>query len=415
MSKLDPKAYFYTEPTANPPPPLRVLSMQEPLPVTAETLAKGAGEVPEIPKTRSMVIRGANSYPTTVSPETVVLGRSWGRHGDILMAVSGAGMGKSVIGSQAAFAFGIGLPYLGIRPPRPLRILYFSGEDDGVTLGQCREGFLEHSEEITGRQLSAEDLNSLDGMLRTEFSREHVGDGFHAHLDALLTEEPADLVIVNPLLSYVGGEIVAFGSAFLRVGLMPVLQRHQCAALIIHHTPKLSKDSWNTMDDTYSGIGGGEIANIPRAILTLKPTPAAGLFVVTVSKRQTIGWTDGDGKFATSYFAKRSSDPERPAWIPVPYDEAEDMIACNSSSPRASKRKVSIEDVVEIVRVGPQLRQAVLQLLRNWRGCSETTAKNALKEAQYARRVVATEERNPRGGNPIHWIGLPENSNQGAK
>jgi hypothetical protein len=32
--------------------------------------------------------------------------------------------------------------------------------------------------------------------------------------------------------------------------------------LFAHHTTKLSKGSWEQMDFTYSGIGGGEVANV---------------------------------------------------------------------------------------------------------------------------------------------------------
>ncbi len=368
-------------------------------------------------KSRSMIVVGVNSFPTIVSPETVVLGESWIRIGDILNVVSGAGMGKSVVGFQAPMAWGLGLPYLGIKPPRPLRILIFSGEDDGVTIGQCREGFLENSKAIIGRQLTAEDLVPLDSMIRTEFIREHVGERFHSHLASLLRESPVDLVIINPLLSYVGGEIVACASEWLRAGLMPILQDHQCAALVLHHTPKLSKDSWNLMDDTYSGIGGGEVANIPRSILTLKPTPADGLFVVTVSKRQTCGWRDGNGKFVTSYFMRRSGNPERPAWIPVAYDEAEELIASGMSSGSSgrSSRKVSGVHIVEALQVGPTQRQALIDRLMKICRCSDKPAKNAIRDALLERLIIATHEPNPRGGNPLQWLSLPEHKNHGVE
>lgn len=367
-------------------------------------------------RSRSMIVAGVNTYPTIVPPESVILGNGWGRWGDILNLISGAGGGKSVMANQALIAWALGLSYFGIKPPRPLRILLFSGEDDGVTIGQCREGFLEHSKAITGRQLTSKDLAPLDSMVRTEFIREHVGERFHPHLASLLRESPVDLVIINPLLSYVGGEIVACGSEWLRSGLMPILQEHQCAALVIHHTPKLSKDSWDNIDDTYSGIGGGEIANIPRSILTLKPTPAEGLFVITVSKRQTTGWKDRDGKFVTSYFVRRSENPERPAWLPVAYDEAEELIRAGKSSPGARKdsRKVMPSHVVDALKIGPTQRQALIdRLMKNCR-CSDKPAKNAIREALLDKLIHLASEPNPRGGNPIQWFSLLEHKNHGV-
>ncbi len=371
---------------------------------------------PEFGETRSLIVRGVNSYPTIVPVEDVILGKSYGRKGDILTAVSGAGMGKSVVGFQAPMAWALGLPYWGITPARPLRSLIFSGEDDGVTIGQCREGFLENSLAITGRQLTTEDLAPLDSMIRTEFSRSHVGAKFHLHLAALLQNEPADAIIINPLLSYVGGEIVACGSEWLRAGLMPVLQAHECLALILHHTPKLSKDSWGNMDDTYSAIGGGEIANIPRSVLTLKPTPAAGLFVVTVSKRQTTGWKDGNGKFATSYFVRRTDNPERPAWLPVDHDEARNMIAaCNTAKTANgdSRKRVTAEHVVEALRTGAMQQVALIDWIRKRCGCSENPAKAAIRDA--APLIVESFEKNPRGGHALKWLTLKEHTTQGVE
>ena len=171
-----------------------------------------------------------------------------------------------------------------------------------ATIGQCREGFLEHTEAITGRQLSAADLEPLDLMLRIEFCREHVGLRFHPHLAALLREESADLVIINPLLSYIGGEVVAEASTWLRAGLMPILQEHKCAALIAHHTPKLAKDGWQLKKRARPGWLPGErpVVGCEQLIQNRPPTKAPvfsiaqGPFRVnpaTASGSRRSGWT----------------------------------------------------------------------------------------------------------------------------
>jgi hypothetical protein len=382
-----------------------------PQPLTETAVLNGAGKKPA-----SLVIVGVNGYPTTIPPETVILGNGWGRRGDVITLISGAGGGKTVAAKGAAMAWGAGLSYFGIRPPNPLRILMFSGEDDPVTFGQCRDGFLIHSQAITGKQLQTGDLAILDENLRTDFSREFVGERFHAHLDRLLKEEPADLVIINPLLSFLGGEVVAEASTWLRAGLMPILQVHQCAALVIHHTPKLSKDSWDQIEDTYSGIGGGEIANIPRSILTLKPTPAHGLFVVTVSKRQTVGWKDGDGQFTTSYFVRRSGDPELPAWIPVDFAEAQELIELsrsNRSGSRGREKKVSIGHVVDALKSGAMQRTALIHWLMKHCPCSDRPARDAITDAKL-QGVISEFVDKPVGGRvAVKWFRLTEHSSDG--
>ena len=382
-------------------------------PIEAE-LAELATVKEDTGKAHSLIVHGVNSYPTTVPPESVILGNDWMRKGDIANFVSTAGAGKSVAVTQAPMAWGLGLPYLGIRPARPLRILLFSGEDDGVTIGQCREGFLEHSEAITGRKLTAADLAPLDSMLRIEFIREHVGDSFHIHLARLLRESPADLVIINPLLSYLGGEVVATISTWQRAGLMPILQRHNCAALIAHHTGKMAKDGWENTDDTYSAIGGGEAANIPRSILTLRPTAADGLSVVKVSKRQTTGWKDADGNFTTSYFVKRSGNPERPAWIPVDSDEAQELMDASKPSGSAGKggKKVTAAHVIEALETGAMQRQALIDWLMRKCTCSDRPARDAIRDAEEDGVISSFTEPNQKGGKPLRWFQIPESQTQ---
>lgn len=359
-------------------------------------------------KANSRIVEGVLSFPTEVPPELVLLGNAWMRPGDIGTFISSAGNGKSVAMTQGPMAWGLGLPYLGIRPARPLRVLHFTGEDDEVTIGQCREGFLEHSEAITGRQLSLADLAPLDSMLRTEFSREHVGPRFHSHLARLLREHPADLVIINPLLSYIGGEIVACASEWLRAGLMPILQQFDCAALIASHTPKLARDGWENTDDTYSAIGGGEMANIPRTILTLRPTAAEGLSVVKVSKRQTTGWKDAEGNFTTSYFVRRTNDPTRPAWLPVDSDEAQELLDASKDNSGSGKggKKATVGHVTDALATGDMQRQALIDWLMRECRCSDRPARDAITEATNQGLVRSYTEANPRGGKPLRWFAL---------
>jgi hypothetical protein len=188
---------------------------------------------------------------------------------------------------------------------------------------------------------------------------------------------------------------------------MPILQKHGCAALIAHHTGKMSRDGWENTDDTYSAIGGGEMANIPRSILTLRPTPADGLSVLRVAKRQTTGWKDDCGNFTASYFLRRTNDPTRPAWLPVGSDEAEELLSDSRGNGGAVKggKKCTAADVVEAVKTGAMQRQALIEWLRKKCNCSERPAKDAINEAEFVEKSVSSyTEPNPRGGNPIKWF-----------
>jgi hypothetical protein len=308
---------------------------------------------------------------------------------------------------QLVMAWGLGLPYFSIAPTRPLKILHFCGEDDEVTLGQIREGFLENSEALTGKAITASVLDLLDENLETDFSREFAGNAFIAHLEKCLTENPVDLVVINPLLSFVGGNIVECASDFLRGGLMPVLQEHNCTALIAHHTPKLVADSWEKMDLTYSGIGGGEIANIPRTIITLAPTKVKGLCMLHVSKRVFTGWRNGDDMFTDCFYIKRTDDPSRPAWLPVSHDDAEAIIPASKQGSAGNgggnRKKLTARHVTDALATGDLARLALIENLVENYSCSDRTARDAITSARLSGHITEYKEVPPSGGRALIW------------
>jgi hypothetical protein len=358
----------------------------------------------------SSVIRGFCTFPTDPPQESVLIGNALIRLGDLAFLNSSAGAGKSVLLIQASIAWPLNLPYLGLNPSRPLKILHFVGEDDESTLGQCREGLLENAKAVIGRDLKREEIKILTDYVRTDFGLKYTGKAFIQRLDDMLKEEHADLVIINPLLSYIGGDVVANASEFLREGLMPLMKGHKCASLIGHHTPKLGKNSWAEIDPTYSGIGGGEVANAPRVIFTLMPTVVDGLWVLKVSKRQTTGWTDADGNFVDHLYFRRTENRSRPAWIPVPHEEALELI--EESTPAKGSAgapvKLTAEDVALALSSGAMQQQALIDALKRKHKVGFTTIKTRIIEARGRDLVKVWFEKNLRGGKDIAWLCIPE-------
>lgn len=406
MSKaLNHREWVYEEPHENVTP---ITYQPKPKPITLETLAEGAGE-----KT-GILHHGVNGFPTDADPKSILVGvRGQIRVAENHFFNSYAGGGKSTSSAGMAMAWGLGLPYMGLTPTRPLRILHMNGEDDEATMGQCREGFLRHSEAITGRRLTRANLAPLDTMLRTDFSREYVGPAFVTRLDKLLSEVPADILFINPLLSFIGGEIVAEASNFLRVLLGPLLMRHQCAALTFHHTVKLNRDSWQNMDPTYSGIGGGEVANVPRSVFTLQPTAVEGLARLFVAKRKLADWKDADGKYSDHAYFRRTEDSTRPAWLPVNHAEALELIGETAKSGGAgSGRKADAEDVFAALESGAMSRTGLLDYVQRVRRCSETVAKAALSSARRTGKVHDFSERNAKTGRAEMWFCMAHHKEQ---
>ncbi|MFY7928990.1 MAG: AAA family ATPase [Oligoflexus sp.] len=350
---------------------------------------------------RLPLVGGVNNFPTDPDPEMILVGNGAIRIGDVAFLNSGAGMGKSVSMGQLAMAWSLGLPYFGIRPARPLRILHYIGEDDEATMGQIREGFLLHSIAITGQQLTAKHLEPLDEMLMTQFDRTAIGNFFLAAMKDEVEAFRPDMVFINPLLSFIGGDPVQEATPFLRGGIMPILATNKCAALIAHHTCKLNKDSWANMDPTYSGIGGSEMANIPRTILTLMPV-RDGIVQLQASKRTTYGWRDADDNYMDHAFFRRTNNPTRPAWLPVPYSEVEALV----ESSKDSRRKGDMNDVLEILDRGDRLKSAVVEDIMRMRKCGESTAKARVKEALLADIGVREYdgEKPERGGSAPKWL-----------
>jgi hypothetical protein len=319
------------------------------------------------------------------------------------MLNSGAGMGKSVSRGQLAMAWALGLPYFGIKPSRPLRILHYVGEDDESTMGQIREGFLLHSLAITGKQLTAKDLEPLDEMLATQFDRGAIGKFFLAELKNEIEAYMPNMVFINPLLSYIGGDPVKEATDFLRGGIMPALAANKCAVLIAHHTCKLHKDSWQSMDPTYSGIGGSEMANIPRIVLTIMPA-GEGVIRLQAGKRTTVGWKDEQGKYRDHAYFRRTDNPTRPAWLPMSYEEGETR---PEKSEGAGKKKITTAQIVDILKKGDRLKAAVMDDLTKT-PCSDNTAKSAIKRALELEEIFEySEKKKPaHGGSPRKWLTL---------
>jgi hypothetical protein len=361
---------------------------------------------------RLALVAGVNGFPTDPPPFSILVGNGAIRIGDIALLNSGAGMGKSVSMAQMAMSWALGLPYFGIKPSRPLRILHYVGEDDEATMGQIREGFLKHSLAITGQQLTQKDLEPLDEILMTQFDRTAIGNFFLAESKNEIEAIKPDMVFINPLLSYIGGDPVQEATPFLRVGLMPILAANKCAALIAHHTCKLNRESWKTMDPTYSGIGGSEMANIPRVVLTLMPV-RDGIIRLQAAKRTTLGWKDANDKYMDHAFFRRTDDPTRPAWIPVSYEEGETNPAQASGTTRA---KCRTEQVIATLRNGPRWKATVIDDLIKL-PCSMTKAKDVIRHALLMEEIFEYEdkEKPARGGSRRKWLTLtpPQYDEQG--
>jgi hypothetical protein len=224
--------------------------------------------------------------------ETQLLGNRWVCQGGQLLLVGQSGIGKSSLSVQAAMTWALGMPFFGINPKKQIRSLFIQAENDIGDMAEIVQGVMRHVYD------SAKINKDVAGKLLTEnihFARvtAHVGDDFPKVVGRLLDRYgEKDLVFVDPLLSYVGGDISRqeVMSRFLRQLCNPIAFERRFAWVFSHHTGKPQSDSkarqhWNANDYAYIGMGSSELTNWARAIAVLQTTKHDGIFKLLLAKR----------------------------------------------------------------------------------------------------------------------------------
>jgi hypothetical protein len=242
---------------------------------------------------------GSFQLPTAGDP-SILIGNRWLSRGDIAILASTSGMGKSSLSIQAAVTWGLGRELFGgFKPHRPLRSLIVQAEDGDGDIAEVRLS-MEHAMKLTPDERVQVDKNVI---IVTD--RIHRGLSFRAELQRLLKIHTPDLVWVNPLLAFIGGDVndSTDVGAFLREQLNSLNEPAQFAYIIVHHTAKPPKDrkerQWNEV--MYEMAGSADLTNAARAILALQATSTEGEFNLIAAKRgmragltkkvaQGVGW-----------------------------------------------------------------------------------------------------------------------------
>lgn len=181
-------------------------------------------------------------------------------------------------------------------------------------------------------------------------------------LDGLLTTVKPDLLWIDPALAYLGGDMnnQKDVGAFLRNHLAPLLVKHKCAIIIIHHTNKLSNDPEKQLTDfTYMGAGSAEWANWSRAIIGLKKTDVDNLYELIAAKRGArLRWRTADGEgLSMKRYIGHSKRPDTICWVERAISDAEELMANNGKGVEDVLKHVPQSGLVE----KKQLRSACQQ------------------------------------------------------
>lgn len=182
-----------------------------------------------------------------------------------------SGHGKSSLALQMGVVWCLGSELYGIRALRPLRVLMVQAENDIGDLAEGVQGIAK------GMHLSDADTADLQDRLAIVTIRGKTHRQFCEGLQRRILAHRADIVIVDPLLSFAGIDVARQEqvTTFLRQCLDPVLHATGAALIGVHHTGKpkdqKSRVALTAMDHAYSGIGSSELVNWARAIMVIVP------------------------------------------------------------------------------------------------------------------------------------------------
>lgn len=255
-------------------------------------------------------------------PDELLKRRYLCRGGALLLA-GPTGGGKSSYAMQCALSWGIGRECMGIEPARPLRSLKVQAENDDNDLAEMRDGVLAGLD-FTPVQTST----ACDSVI---ICREDSRSGlafFTECLRPLLIEHKPDLLWIDPVLAYLGGDASQQKDVgrFLRNWLNPLLREFNCGCVILHHVNKppsgREKPDWSGGDFAYLGAGSAEWANFARAVLAIRATGEQGIFELRAGKRGSrLGWRDAAGDVCFARYIGHSRQPGTICWREVPESE----------------------------------------------------------------------------------------------
>jgi hypothetical protein len=202
-------------------------------------------------------------------PNCILGNHRWLCKGGSLLIVGQSGTGKSSLMMQAAVHWCIGKDFFGIKPVRPLRAIVLQAENDFLDVGEALQDV------IAGAYLDGDERSQLREHLAIFRDTVSTGTAFTAALRDLIVEHKADIVFVDPLLSFAGIDVSdqEQASKFLRHDLAPILLETGAVLVAMHHTgkPKAAsdKEGHTVADLAYAGLGSSEFTNWFREVAVL--------------------------------------------------------------------------------------------------------------------------------------------------
>jgi RecA-family ATPase len=207
-------------------------------------------------------------YDPENDPDNLI-GDRWIRRGSSVLFVGQSGCGKSSMAFYQGLRWAIGSDWFGCQPVRPLKVAYVQAEND----------IADQHDALKGAAQMVFGSDWQNGLRRADmlFFREAVRTGveFTTMLRRLIRKTKVDIVYIDPLLSYIGGNPsdIEVCANFTRHLLQPIMMETGVVIVLVHHFPKpKGKDDKpeSVADMAYSGFGSSDLTNWAREVIVLK-------------------------------------------------------------------------------------------------------------------------------------------------
>jgi hypothetical protein len=256
------------------------------------------------------------SFDRKEDPSCVLGSRRWLCKGGSMLIVGQSGTGKSSLMMQAAVHWCVGKEFFGIKTDKPRRAVVLQAENDQGDISEALQDV------VNGAYLDADQKATLRDNLAIFRDTVSTGTAFTAALRKLIIDQRADIVFVDPLLSFAGIDVSdqEQASKFLRHDLAPILLETGAVLIAMHHTgkPKAAsdKEGHTVADLAYAGLGSSEFTNWFREVAVLfrcqgeEPIYKFGL----TKRRNRAGLQDHEEQFKGEIYIRHASEPGVIRW-----------------------------------------------------------------------------------------------------
>lgn len=299
-------------------------------------------------------------------------------HGAWLIGPSG--VGKSSLMLQFGISFAAGLSLWGVAPMRPYRVLVVQAENDKGDIAEMAKG-IEAGLNIDALQGGDSLYERVNQNLKVVSVSGIIGQQFCGWLEREIISFNADIVLVDPLLSFAGIDVSRTDQAsqFCRVWLDPVLRRTGAVLISVHHTGK-PKEQRNgkavesIYDQMYSGLGSSELVNWARAVMLLQPV-GDDAFKLVFAKRGKRAWATHPNEQPTQIIWLRHAKDGKIFWEQIePPEEVQEQREAKEK-PLTKPQMIATSNLGTFLskcpKEGEGLR-AMVRRLKNWLGSKDS-------------------------------------------